>query len=163
MKNGHQFNFNITRDGKILQSRFLISKICLLTLFAKIKFSLQYFPYKVPTLVDRMLIWLPCIFFLFYIYMYKIDLICNSGQNQSWFDKYHANCLFSSCTVVLCSLTLGDLRFSGSIIRKSRFIFTKERRTIRQKSGGANQGFLKRGFICIKVWRFALLVLSHLS
>ena len=29
---------------------------------------------------------------------------------------------------------LGDLRLSGSIIRKSRFIFTKERRTIRQKS-----------------------------
>ena len=29
----------------------------------------------------------------------------------------------------------GDLRLSGSIIRKSRFIFTKERRTIRLKSG----------------------------
>ena len=32
----------------------------------------------------------------------------------------------------------GDLRLSGSIIRKSRFIFTKERRTIRQKSGCLN-------------------------
>ena len=29
----------------------------------------------------------------------------------------------------------GDLRLSGSIIRKSRFIFTKERRTIKLKSG----------------------------
>ena len=33
---------------------------------------------------------------------------------------------------------LGDLRLSGSIIRKSRFIFTKERRIIRQKSGCLN-------------------------
>ena len=32
----------------------------------------------------------------------------------------------------------GDLCWSGSIIRKSRFIFTKERRTIRQKSGCLN-------------------------
>ena len=32
----------------------------------------------------------------------------------------------------------GDLRLSGSIIRKSRFIFTKERRNIRQKSGCLN-------------------------
>ena len=32
-----------------------------------------------------------------------------------------------------------DLRLSGSIIRKSRFIFTKELRTIRQKSGCLNQ------------------------
>ena len=30
----------------------------------------------------------------------------------------------------VCSDILGDLRLSGSIIRKSRFIFTKERRTI---------------------------------
>ena len=30
---------------------------------------------------------------------------------------------------------LGDLRLSGSIIQKSRFILTKERRNIRQKSG----------------------------
>ena len=29
----------------------------------------------------------------------------------------------------------GDLRLSGSIIRKSRFFFTKERRNISQKSG----------------------------
>ena len=33
---------------------------------------------------------------------------------------------------------VGDLRLSGSIIRKSRFIFMKERRTIRQKSGCLN-------------------------
>ena len=33
---------------------------------------------------------------------------------------------------------MGDLSLSGSIIRKSRFMFTKERRTIRQKSGGLN-------------------------
>ena len=33
---------------------------------------------------------------------------------------------------------LGDLRLSRSIIRKSRFIFMKERRTIRQKSGCLN-------------------------
>ena len=55
----------------------------------------------------------------------------------------------------------GDLRLSGSIIRKSRFIFTKERRTIKQKSGclsfklanfpgippdtGADCGFLEWG------------------
>ena len=31
-----------------------------------------------------------------------------------------------------------DLRLRGSIIQKSRFIFTKERRTIRQKSGCLN-------------------------
>ena len=33
---------------------------------------------------------------------------------------------------------MGDLRLSGSIIRKSRFIFTKEWRTIRRKSGCLN-------------------------
>ena len=33
---------------------------------------------------------------------------------------------------------MGDLRLSGSIIQKSRLIFTKERRTIRQKSGCLN-------------------------
>ena len=33
---------------------------------------------------------------------------------------------------------MGDLRLSGSIIGKSRFIFTKEGRTIRQKSGCLN-------------------------
>ena len=32
----------------------------------------------------------------------------------------------------------GDLRLSGSIIRKSRFMLTKERITIRQKSGCSN-------------------------
>ena len=32
-------------------------------------------------------------------------------------------------------ISMEDLRLSGSIIRKSRFIFTKERRIIRQKSG----------------------------
>ena len=26
---------------------------------------------------------------------------------------------------------------------------------------GADPGFLERGFICIKVWEFALLILSH--
>ena len=36
------------------------------------------------------------------------------------------------------TMTIGDLRLSGSIIRKSRFIFTKERRTIGQKSGCLN-------------------------
>ena len=35
-------------------------------------------------------------------------------------------------------LDLGDLRLSGSIIRKSKFILTKERRTIRQNSGCLN-------------------------
>ena len=34
--------------------------------------------------------------------------------------------------------SMGDLCLSGSIIRKSRFIFTKERRIIRQKSGCVN-------------------------
>ena len=74
----------------------------------------------------------------------------------------------------------GDLCLSGSIIQKSRFIFTKERRTIRQKSvclnhsnegffqvylqiQGADYGFLEMGSICIKVWGFAMLILSHLS
>ena len=33
---------------------------------------------------------------------------------------------------------LGDLRLSRSVIRKSRFIFTKEWRTVRQKSGCLN-------------------------
>ena len=77
---------------------------------------------------------------------------------------------------------MGDLRLSGSIIRKSRFSFTKDRRTIRQKSGclnhsnerifqvnihtmyaGANQRFIERGFICIKDVGFALRISSHLS
>ena len=38
----------------------------------------------------------------------------------------------------LTELYYGDLRLSGSMIRKSRFIFTKERRTIRQKRGCLN-------------------------
>ena len=63
---------------------------------------------------------------------------------------------------------MGDLRLSGSIIRKSRLFFTKERRTIRQKSGYLNHSIerifqviilmqgrikdsLKGGFICIKM------------
>ena len=29
-----------------------------------------------------------------------------------------------------------------------------------QQSAGADPGFLERGFICIKVWRFAWLILS---
>ena len=33
---------------------------------------------------------------------------------------------------------MGDLRLCGSVIRKSRFIFTKEWKTIRQKSGCLN-------------------------
>ena len=66
------------------------------------------------------------------------------------------------------------------MIRKSRFIFTKELRTIRQKSGCLNhsnerifqvkilkQGRIKDswkgGFICIKDVGFALWILSHLS
>ena len=74
----------------------------------------------------------------------------------------------------------GELRLSVSIIPKSRFTFTKERRIIKQKSGcldnsnkrifqvniqmqGQVKGFLVRGFICIKVWGFAMLILSHLS
>ena len=78
-----------------------------------------------------------------------------------------------------CVYTLiGDLRLSGSIIRKSRFLFTKERRTLRQKSGCLNhsnerivqvniliQGWIKDawkgGFICIKDVGFALWILSH--
>ena len=30
-------------------------------------------------------------------------------------------------------------------------------------STGADPGFLERGFLCIKVWGFALLILSHLA
>ena len=71
----------------------------------------------------------------------------------------------------------GDLGLSGSEIRKSRFIFTKEQRTIRQKSGCLNhlnqqifqvniqmQGWINLmewGFISIMVWGFPLLILSH--
>ena len=67
----------------------------------------------------------------------------------------------------------GDLRLSGCIIRKGRFIFMKERRIIRQKSGCLNQlnerifqvNILVQGrikdswkgvFICIKDVGFAL-------
>ena len=39
---------------------------------------------------------------------------------------------------LLMLVDTGDLRLSRSIIRKSRFIFTKERITIRQKSGCLN-------------------------
>ena len=44
------------------------------------------------------------------------------------------NWLYFSYSIVF----LGDLHLSGSIIRKSRFILTKERRTIMQKSGCLN-------------------------
>ena len=30
-------------------------------------------------------------------------------------------------------------------------------------SAGADPGFLDRGFVCIKVWGLALLILSHFS
>ena len=30
-------------------------------------------------------------------------------------------------------------------------------------NAGVDPGFLERGFICIKVWGFALLILSHFS
>ena len=36
------------------------------------------------------------------------------------------------------SILVGDLRLSGSVIRKNRFIFTKEQRTIRQNSRSLN-------------------------
>ena len=36
---------------------------------------------------------------------------------------------------IFVEISLGDLCLSGSTIRKSRFIFAKERRTIRQKNG----------------------------
>ena len=44
------------------------------------------------------------------------------------------------CRVQLRSASqfAGDLRLSGPVIRKSRFIFTKEQRIIRQKSGCLN-------------------------
>ena len=73
----------------------------------------------------------------------------------------------------------GDLHLRGSIIRKSRFIFTKERRTIRQKSGCLNhlnerifqvniqmQGWINdcwKGVHKYKGMGVALLILSHLS
>ena len=82
-------------------------------------------------------------------------------------------------TKVYCALGV-RFTFERSIIRKSRFIFTKERRTIRQKSGclkhsneriflvnilmqGEDQGFLERGVICIKDVGIPLWILSHLS
>ena len=76
------------------------------------------------------------------------------------------------------SHVLGDLGLSGSIIRKSRFIFTKEQRIIRQKSGCLNhsneqifqvniqmQGRFKdswKGVSCIKNVAFALWILSFI-
>ena len=36
---------------------------------------------------------------------------------------------------------MGDLRLSGSIVQKSRFIFTKEQRNRRQKSRCLNERF----------------------
>ena len=63
---------------------------------------------------------------------------------------------------------MGDLHLTRSVIRKSRFIFTKERRTIRQKSGCLNhlnerifqvniqmRGWINdswNGVLSIKVW-----------
>ena len=46
--------------------------------------------------------------------------------------------IFDTCKYDQVATKLGDLRLNGCIIRKSRFIFTKERRTIRQKSGCLN-------------------------
>ena len=43
-----------------------------------------------------------------------------------------------SRTISVTYTKRGDLRLSGSIIRKSRFIFTKERESIRQKCGCLN-------------------------
>ena len=34
---------------------------------------------------------------------------------------------------------------------------------IKEQQAGADPGFLERWFICIKVWGFALLILSHFS
>ena len=39
---------------------------------------------------------------------------------------------------VFSVMVAGDLRLSGSVIRKSKFIVTKERKNIRQKSGCLN-------------------------
>ena len=44
----------------------------------------------------------------------------------------------TSCTCILAITPMGDLRLNGSILRKSRFIFKNERRTIWQKSGCLN-------------------------
>ena len=71
----------------------------------------------------------------------------------------------------------GDLRLSGNVIQKSRFIFTKKRSTIWQKSGCLNHlnerifqvnircrgGTMIPGigFISIKVWVLTLLILSQ--
>ena len=47
-------------------------------------------------------------------------------------DLASVNAMKQTCVIVILA---EDLRLSGSMIRKSRFIFTKERRIIRQKSG----------------------------
>ena len=49
-----------------------------------------------------------------------------------------SNSLFGLQLPTTLISSMGDLRLSGSVIRKSRFIFMKERRTIRQKSGCLN-------------------------
>ena len=86
---------------------------------------------------------------------------------------------YPACKELIYILLTGDLRLSRSIIRKSRFIFTKERRTIRQKSGCLNhsnerifqvniqmQGWINdcwKGAHKYKGMGFALLIVSHLS
>ena len=53
---------------------------------------------------------------------------------------------FKPVSIVAGKISLrGDSRLSGSIIRKSRFIFTKEWRTIRQKSEGRIKDSWKGG------------------
>ena len=64
---------------------------------------------------------------------------------------------------------MGDLRLSGSIIRNSRFIFMKERMFEsfkwanfqgKHSDAGADQGFLERGFMCIKDVGFISFILN---
>ena len=77
----------------------------------------------------------------------KLGLMClaqgpqrsDAGEARTRGLSVSGQALYHRATALSCCMVhVGDLRLSRSIIRKSRFIFLKERRTIWQKSGCLN-------------------------
>ena len=68
-------------------------------------------------------------------------------------------------------MKLNNYEIKSSDVRRNRtreFFFTNTPRNGTQNDAmhmvtGADPGFLERGFVCIKVWEFALLIVSHFS
>ena len=63
-------------------------------------------------------------------------------EYSSDYQRLWSDCAYAQADLKLCLSHTRGLRLSGSVIQKSRFIFTKEGRTIRQKSGRQKSGCL---------------------